>query len=539
MANFWCSDCGRVYVSVAGERCRPCQKKIENEQGESTEVTSRTTCVSNKPKAFLQMFLDADRDGTVDPTPTDYDQWEWGEEGTGAIIMVKKCEYADDTDVDERSEIQFKWEADKERPQQWQASLEVDFEDRIKFYPSTRADATALDFENKTINLKNLQFDDHGRIRLWMEAADFGVDTQEDSWRVTLTFTFEAQGGIQERQCAQLRIAPWIMANDLDPTEHVFARRNTRVEPESASDSRTKESNLYATRYNYTSEVIERFAGDSFTPRNIPSTDPRKGFARDVMRSGYTTSPKFSGKVILKCRDPESPALLRLLSSLASRKSNSGLLKDVISDITDGDVTGQDMGGNFMVSPPTDAYPFGRILYGHSEGNECHFRDFFNAQKVQAPIAINTGWLSVGHVDEMLSFVRGSDGEYYALLMSPRLAYIMVAASAKRPLEDSVGDTITWAVNTNNACIEAGDYSREEMLNQIGDGPNEDAPSTPTTLHGVDGYVENPDAPDLNRAVVFRTASISLANLFNGRGVYTVFPNRVLSIKLEQFLGIH
>lgn len=36
-------------------------------------------------------------------------------------------------------------------------------------------------------------------------------------------------------------------------------------------------------------------------------------------------------------------------------------------------------------------------------------RDFLQAQRVQAPVELYSDWLSVGHVDEFLSFVPTSD----------------------------------------------------------------------------------------------------------------------------------
>lgn len=36
-------------------------------------------------------------------------------------------------------------------------------------------------------------------------------------------------------------------------------------------------------------------------------------------------------------------------------------------------------------------------------------RDFLGAQQVQAPVEVYSDWLSVGHVDEFLSFVPTSD----------------------------------------------------------------------------------------------------------------------------------
>ena len=47
-------------------------------------------------------------------------------------------------------------------------------------------------------------------------------------------------------------------------------------------------------------------------------------------------------------------------------------------------------------------------------------RDFLSAQQVQAPVEVYSDWLSVGHVDEFLSFVPTSDQKVSA---PPRLSH--------------------------------------------------------------------------------------------------------------------
>ncbi|XP_030918837.1 protein-arginine deiminase type-4 [Geospiza fortis] len=90
--------------------------------------------------------------------------------------------------------------------------------------------------------------------------------------------------------------------------------------------------------------------------------------------------------------------------------------------------------GNLEVSPPVTVqgkeYPLGRILIGSSfprEGGRRMakaVRDFLVAQKVQAPVELFSDWLSVGHVDEFLSFVPAPDRKGFRLLLaSPSACY--------------------------------------------------------------------------------------------------------------------
>ena len=91
--------------------------------------------------------------------------------------------------------------------------------------------------------------------------------------------------------------------------------------------------------------------------------------------------------------------------------------------------------GNVQIMPPImPKYPFGRIIYGTSTNPiqpniSFHLVDFLESQQVQKPIQVETGWLSVGHVDEILSYVpdplhpRG----FRILIASPRRFHQLIS----------------------------------------------------------------------------------------------------------------
>ncbi len=76
-------------------------------------------------------------------------------------------------------------------------------------------------------------------------------------------------------------------------------------------------------------------------------------------------------------------------------------------------------------------YPWGRIYYGTgAAGKHMLFnrntREFLEAQRVQAPIGLDTEWLTVGHVDEMMSFIPSAgprNQQWRLLLASPVRAW--------------------------------------------------------------------------------------------------------------------
>ncbi len=62
-------------------------------------------------------------------------------------------------------------------------------------------------------------------------------------------------------------------------------------------------------------------------------------------------------------------------------------------------------GGNIEVTPPYGGYPYGRVLLGTKHA--VIVDDYIQAQGVQTNIIkLDTDWLLVGHVDEMISFIN-------------------------------------------------------------------------------------------------------------------------------------
>src|SRR5258706_901873 len=99
-----------------------------------------------------------------------------------------------------------------------------------------------------------------------------------------------------------------------------------------------------------------------------------------------------------------------------------------------GDEGSLDSFGDLDAIPPYGAYPFGRVLIGSTPSRHMDdaLRDFLNAQQVQGPnFYVDTTWLFVGHVDEILSFVKAN---------TPRGGKLVMAspAPARKILQDLV-----------------------------------------------------------------------------------------------------
>ncbi|MEM6748983.1 MAG: protein-arginine deiminase family protein [Planctomycetota bacterium] len=80
----------------------------------------------------------------------------------------------------------------------------------------------------------------------------------------------------------------------------------------------------------------------------------------------------------------------------------------------EGGVSWIDWYGNLEVSPPTQRHPFGRALYGYDPATGAQLNpevvDFLAAQGVQPPMPVDVGWLTIKHVDEVLSFIPAEEG---------------------------------------------------------------------------------------------------------------------------------
>ena len=102
--------------------------------------------------------------------------------------------------------------------------------------------------------------------------------------------------------------------------------------------------------------------------------------------------------------------------------------------------------GNLEATPPhTDRqgrrFPYGRIIAGKQRELAMHpgVMRFLEAQGVQwPPIVVDTSWLTIGHVDEVVNFVpaKGKAG-FKVLLPSPKAARDMLEVLLERGLQEA------------------------------------------------------------------------------------------------------
>ncbi|KAK2590615.1 hypothetical protein QQS21_011698 [Conoideocrella luteorostrata] len=139
---------------------------------------------------------------------------------------------------------------------------------------------------------------------------------------------------------------------------------------------------------------------------------------------------------------------------------------------SDGDTI--DSTGNLETVPPYShngkSYPAGRAIMGSADGRKPNMMAFLEAQETQAPISLDTSWLSAKHVDEFMQFlpVESSKRGWVMVVDDARAGLrilqdaqqgghggIIAASHAKSP-----GDPTEWRVNnTINGLLGATNFT--------------------------------------------------------------------------------
>lgn len=367
------------------------------------------------------MHLDANRDGKADDDYTGLDKWEWGKGKKGAAILCNndgdgdpsKSDNEDDevnagNDRTELAPLEFRRIGPKPALT-WKATLEVD-SDKIRIFESRSTGAKQILGKDKgsKYDFPDLNFT---KKEFGMEAVQYagtGFDGE-----ITLTLTVTRGDGTSYSEKGKVRVAPWIMPNHLDSAEKVYV-----VDSES-----------FNLRFRRELEGFVQTAGCAFDESHRGNDI----WMQDCMEWGYSSIPGNIGfrSVMRAPREGGLKTFPITLREVDHGYHKQGLISSSSSTF--------DSSGNLEVSPPVTGYPWGRIYYGGvgrpREPFNNDLKNFLEAQTVQKPISIDNGWLAVGHVDEIISFVPSNSGKGFKLLMaSSELAYkILEKANTNDP----------------------------------------------------------------------------------------------------------
>ncbi|NWI89997.1 PADI3 deiminase, partial [Pitta sordida] len=399
----------------------------------------------------VELSLDADvgRCGTVSSTGLKKDSWTWGPDGHGAILLVN-CD-RDDPKVetlDNRDRIISSYNDLKDMSQMvlrtrgphtiftgHRLLLHMDFSDSDKARVFYGGNQVALEEYQHVLGVSKLSYtvkpSRHQEENIFyvegLAFPDVGFSGLV-SFHVTLLETPDKD----ELEIplftdtVVFRVAPWIMTpNTLTPLEvFVCSVEDNKSFVEAVRDVAEK-SNCRLTVC-------------------LPAETRWDVWIQDEMEFGYIQAPhKYFPVVFDSPRD-------RQLKDFPFKKVLGPDFGYVARQAPEG-ASDLDSFGNLEVSPPVTVqgkeYPLGRILIGSSFPRSGGRRmakavwDFLVAQKVQAPVALYSDWLVVGHVDEFLSFVPAPDRKGFRLLLaSPSACYQLL----KQKQEEGYGEELMF-----------------------------------------------------------------------------------------------
>jgi protein-arginine deiminase len=221
----------------------------------------------------------------------------------------------------------------------------------------------------------------------------------DNSFNGEVTLRLILRDGTTElaRDEALLRVAPWVMPSHMQRTEELYI-----VE--------TSDNAAFVS-------AVSTIATNRGIPLRRTSNSDR--WMQDTMEVGYSRMPGHSFHTVLK-------AVRRRGLRHYARTDLLGADYGYVEVNTSTAANTFDSHGNLEVSPPVQVsgsnYRLGRIYYGSGRGStlfNAEFRQFLEAQRVQKPFPIDTAWLAVGHVDEVVSFVPSSAGSKgFSMLLS-------------------------------------------------------------------------------------------------------------------------
>ncbi|XP_064028050.1 protein-arginine deiminase type-2-like isoform X1 [Pogoniulus pusillus] len=381
----------------------------------------------------ISLDVDADRDGVVEKNNPNKASWSWGPEGHGAILLVgcdKESPFTPASDGDngrafskedlqDMSRMVLRTEGPQRLPRGYEIVLHVPVSDADKvgvFYMQNPF------FGQRYVHVLGQRKLYHtvqytggaAELEFFVEGLCFPDDSFSGLVSIHVSLLESPSEGIPHTpiftDTVVFRVAPWIM------TPNTLAPVNLFV-------CSMKDNYLFIKEIK---ELVDKAGCELKACFGYINRGDR--WLQDEIEFGYTHAPHRSFPVVLdspRDRGLEQFPIKELLGPDFGYVSRESLFEAI---------TSLDSFGNLEVSPPVTVagkeYPLGRILIGSSFPTSAGrrmtkvVRDFLYAQRVQAPVELYSDWLSVGHVDEFVTFVPTSDAKRFRMLMaSPAACY--------------------------------------------------------------------------------------------------------------------
>ncbi|WP_257463373.1 protein-arginine deiminase domain-containing protein [Archangium lipolyticum] len=310
---------------------------------------------------------------------------------------------------------------------------------------------------------------------LAIEARDIVRDLDIWDGYVDVVLSVSWKGGTDAlyRDTVRLRVSPVMTFHHLNAVKTLYTAHLSIGTREDLVDFPRFQAELDRARagvgvteplYLYDTGKTDRWVQDLFESGFMSM--PAPGGQQHVIRVNYR-SPFLARKVpTTEDPPPSTDSPLRPGSRLAFqlRGRDSAVVQQYDPNALTDAFTKQTLNalGNLETIPPYEKggvhYPFGRLLMGSiaSARVDPTFTRMLEAQRMQPPVYLDTSWLFVGHVDEILSFLPvDSPRGWVALVAAPELARTMLEdARAQGHGDAKLFTGKVWGISRGRASAE-------------------------------------------------------------------------------------
>ncbi len=380
-------------------------------------------CSNKEGELEISMAADTDRDGQVDFERDSLGADTWTYE-RGAVFL-NNCDSDQNTGKPDWADTLVNGEKDLK-------DLALIKVKRIKNLPldsrvSISADEISegrvwLFLKNPDGNLESIDLEENGNIdpgqlrsgdiELRIEANSFADAVWNGETQVKITL--ELPDGAIKEDTTRLKVAPFILLSNLQRGKTLYVRafpgRNDAFIQQLKKIVPKAEAELF---------IVPE--GEPYRPQDI--------WLQDAMEIGYTEMPGQGMNVVLQANRERSLDNFPLKGLIGP---DYGWIR--VGSYREAYARGRggngwlDWYGNLEVTPPLHEFPHGRICYGFNPDGpqEASLNPeivaMLEAQKLQAPfIRLDTGWLMIKHVDEMISFLppKNPKRPFSVMVVSP------------------------------------------------------------------------------------------------------------------------
>ena len=250
------------------------------------------------------------------------------------------------------------------------------------------------------------------------------------AWPRAFTVEISTKSQHSKRLRVPFRVAPYVIPSALEPVDELLI-----VSQDVTADSvRSVEAFAARTGLKLVAHEVDEMCDQ---------------WMQDTIEPGIFAFPTAEGSSQARAclsglRKGSGPAAARLDYQVATWLRRQGVVT-VAPGIPRKQARWNDWYGNVEATPPhTDRqgrrFPYGRVITGKQHEFTMHpgVLKFLEAQGVQwPPIVVDTSWLAIGHVDEVVNFVPAkAKAGFKVLLPSPKAARDMLQALLAKGLEE-------------------------------------------------------------------------------------------------------